>query len=120
MRSEHTFKVLYEEDLVPLQLPHVRKPSKRYGGPAQHHTPATPEEFFREEFFQAIDTVTSYLTDRFDQEGLTNLVMPENLLICGNIRNSTDMLGLYPELDKQALQIQFAMLKSNHQFNTTK
>ena len=77
-------------DLQQIQLPHVRMPSRKHGGPAKHHTPATPEEYFRVQFFSAIDMATTQLHERFDQVSLGNLVKLEELLITGNKNMKTN------------------------------
>lgn len=124
LRTDAAFMAIYDKavdfaanlDLQQIQPPHVRMPSSRYGGPAKHHTPATPEEYFRVQFFSAIDMATTQLHDRFDQVSLGNLVKLEELLLTGN----NMVASLYPELDLQALQIQLAMFKANHTYTSCK
>ncbi|XP_070406844.1 zinc finger MYM-type protein 1-like [Nothobranchius furzeri] len=110
-------KLVADLDLQPVHPPHVRMPSRKYGGPAKHHTPATPEEYFRVHFFSAIDTVITQLHDRFDQPSLENLNKLEELLLTGK---TNDMVSLYPELDLQKMQIQLAMFKANHTYTFCK
>ncbi|XP_070403865.1 zinc finger MYM-type protein 1-like [Nothobranchius furzeri] len=110
-------KLVADLDLQPVHPPHVRMPSRKYGGPAKHHTPATPEEYFRVHFFSAIDTVITQLHDRFDQPSLENLNKLEELLLTGK---TNDMVSLYPELDLQKMQIQLAMFKANHTYTSCK
>ncbi|XP_070412030.1 zinc finger MYM-type protein 1-like [Nothobranchius furzeri] len=110
-------KLVADLDLQPVHPPHVRMPSRKYGGPAKHHTPATPEEYFRVHFFSAIDTVITQLHDRFDQPSLENLNKLEELLLTGK---TNDIVSLYPELDLQKMQIQLAMFKANHTYTSCK
>ena len=125
LRTDAAFMAIYDKavdfaadlDLQQIQPPHVRMPSSRYGGPAKHHTPATPEEYFRVQFFSAIDMATTQLHERFDQVSLGNLVKLEELLLTGN---SNMVASLYPELDLQALQIQLATFKANHTYTSCK
>ncbi|KAK0144467.1 Zinc finger MYM-type protein 1 [Merluccius polli] len=125
LRTDAAFMAIYDKavdfaadlDLQQIQPPHVQTPSSRYGGPAKHHTPATPEEYFRVQFFSAIDMATTQLHERFDQVSLGNLVKLEELLLTGN---SNMVASLYPELDLQALQIQLAMFKANHTYASCK
>ena len=125
LRADAAFKAIYDKavdfaadlDLQQIQLPHVRMPSRKHGGPAKHHTPATPEEYFRVQFFSAIDMATTQLHERFDQVSLGNLVKLEELLITGN---KNMVVSLYPELDLQALQIQLAMFKANNTYTSCK
>ncbi|XP_070405200.1 uncharacterized protein [Nothobranchius furzeri] len=110
-------KLVADLDLQPVHPPPVRLPSRKYGGPAKHHTPATPEEYFRVHFFSAIDTVITQLHDRFDQPSLENLNKLEELLLTGK---TNDMVSLYPELDLQKMQIQLAKFKANHTYTSCK
>ena len=103
-------------DLRPINLPQVRKPANRCGGPANSHTPSSAEDFFRVQFFSAIDTASMQLDERFNQEGLGRLAMLEQHLVSGEI---SEVVELYPELDAQLLQMQLAILNANYKFNSS-
>ncbi|CAM4723572.1 unnamed protein product [Leuciscus chuanchicus] len=51
--------------IEPIQMPHVRKPPKRFTGNAKAFVPATTEEHYRIDFFKILDTVDMQLTKRF-------------------------------------------------------
>ena len=103
-------------DLQPINLPQVRKPANRYGGPAKSHTPSSAEDFFRVQIFSAIDTASTQLDERFNQEGLGRLATLEQHLVLGEI---SEVVELYPELDAQLLQMQLAILNANYKFNSS-
>ena len=102
-------------DLEPIKLPHIRKASNRYGGPANSHFPSSAEEYFQVLFFCATDTAVTQLDDRFNQEGLGHLAKLEEHLRTGE---SSKAVELYPELDAELLQVQMAMLKASFQFHS--
>ncbi|KAK0155493.1 hypothetical protein N1851_002083 [Merluccius polli] len=99
-------------DLESIKLPHVRKASNRYGGPAKSHIPSSVEEYFRVQFFCASDTAVTQLDDRFHQEGLGYLAKLEEHLLTGKCHEA---VARYPELDAELLQVQLAMMKASYQ-----
>ena len=46
-----------ELDLEPLEIPHLRRPPKRFCGPAATYGPAIVDEYFRVEYFKIIDAI---------------------------------------------------------------
>ena len=122
-RTSETFTRLYSRavefttsfDLQPINPPRTRKSSNQYGGPANSPTPSSPAEYFRVQFFSAVDTASMELDERFNQEGLGNLAMLEQHLLSGEI---SEVVELYPELDALLLPVQLAKLKANHKFNS--
>lgn len=53
------------------------------------------------------------LTHRFEQEGLRNIVMLENVLISGQVNN---IVELYPELESRSLKM--AMSRTNYEYQS--
>ncbi|XP_016419414.1 zinc finger MYM-type protein 1-like [Sinocyclocheilus rhinocerous] len=122
-RSDVSFRELYIQasevvtslDLEAITVPHLRRPSTRHAGPAQPYIPTTAEEYYRVQFFLVLDTVMTQLTHRFEQEGLRNIVMLENVLISGQVN---DIVELYPELESQSLKVQMAMFRANYKYQS--
>ncbi|KAK0144264.1 Zinc finger MYM-type protein 1 [Merluccius polli] len=122
-RTDDAFMSLYSRavelttsfDLESIKLPHVRKASNRYGGPAKSHIPSSVEEYFRVQFFCASDTAVTQLDDRFHQEGLGYLAKLEEHLLTGKCHEA---VARYPELDAELLQVQLAMMKASYQFTS--
>lgn len=122
-RTEEAFITVYtsETDLVtsldiePIKMPHLRKPQRRHAGPAEPYVPSTDQEYYRVQFFQVLDIVTTQLTKRFEQEGLQHLVKLEKVLLCGQV---DDVVDLYPELQFQSLKVQLAMFTANYTYKT--
>ena len=63
-------------------LPRKRKAPTRYevGSSVGHH-PGTPKEYFRQHYFECLDTVVSCIRDRFNQPGYKVLKNLEDLLL---------------------------------------
>ncbi len=121
-RTEEAFTVYTSAtDLVtsleiePIKMPHLRKPQRRHAGPAEPYVPSTDQEYYRVQFFQVLDIVTTQLTKRFEQEGLQHLVKLEKVLLSGQVN---DVVDLYPELQFQSLKVQLAMFTANYTYKT--
>lgn len=62
-RNEESFQEVFDkaEEMVvslgiePIKIPHQRQPPKRYTGGASQHTPKSPEEHYRTEFYKMLD-----------------------------------------------------------------
>ncbi len=102
-------------DIEPIKMPHLRKPQRRHAGPAEPYVPSTDQEYYRVQFFQVLDIVTTQLTKRFEQEGLQHLVKLEKVLLSGQV---DDVVDLYPELQFQSLKVQLAMFTANYTYKT--
>lgn len=113
-RTEEHFGEVYVQaqdiasslDLVPIQMPHIRRPPKRLSGPAEPHTPLSAESFYRSQYFNMLDTATLQLTQRFDEPGIHTLQRLEKVLISGQM---DDVIKSYPELDQRALEVRSQM-----------
>ena len=78
IRNTESFD-LFWENLMLLQtekgvnepvLPRKRKVPSRYeDGTSVGYHPGTPKEYFRQKYFECIDTIVSCIRDRFDQPG---------------------------------------------------
>ncbi len=82
---------------------------------AHPYVPSTDQEYYRVQFFQVLDIVTTQLTKRFEQEGLQHLVKLEKVLLSGQVN---DVVDLYPELQFQSLKVQLAMFTANYTYKT--
>ena len=71
-----------ERGVNELALPRKRKALTRYevGSSVGHH-PGTPKEYFRQHYFECLDTVVSCIRDRFNQPGYKVLKNIEDLLL---------------------------------------
>ena len=123
-RTEEHFDTLFakttararEMDLLPIQMPHIRKPTKRYTGEAAAHIYPDTKSYYRAQFYTALDTASTQFIERFDQAGLHKLQILENVLLHGEM---TTVVDEYPELNSRLLQVQLAMLSANYTYQTT-
>lgn len=109
--------MLCRESDVPFpELPRQRRPPKRFCGPAPAHAWTTAEEYFRNQYFQVVDTAVSQLKLRYDQPGLHRYMQLENVLIAAD--TSTDelrtVISAYPEMDADRLAVQLAMMRQQN------
>lgn len=77
LRSDQDFTTIYEE-VVQLShglteepvLPRKRKLPRRINDGADSHQFSTPKDYYRQQYFQALDEVTNVLTRSFDQQDM--------------------------------------------------
>lgn len=77
-RENEAFELLFtqaaetrhKQDLDEITTPRVRHPPRRYTGPAEGFQPESIKQYYRLEYFKAIDTAQSELVSRLEQEGL--------------------------------------------------
>ena len=96
-------------------MPRQRKVSRRIDHGSNDHTFLSTEEYFRQQYFEALDILICQLDQRFDQKDLKVLEEIEKLLIgcCnnGDVNPSEELMELYQrEINFQNLQVQLAML----------
>ena len=99
-------------------LPRQRRPPRRIDSDTLSHEFSTPKCYFRKQYFEALDTVISELSDRFCQRrGLPIAAKLEKLLIDAANGSFTDgdlsqeIIELYSrDLDKASLSNQLKML----------
>lgn len=98
-------------------LPRQRNVSRRIDHGSNDHTFLSTEEYFRQQYFEALDILICQLDQRFDQKDLKVLEEIEKLLIgcCnnayGDVNPSEELMELYQrEINFQNLQVQLAML----------
>ena len=123
-RSEVHFDWLYSKasqivtslNLQPIKMPHVRKPPKRFTGPATSHSHSTAQAYYRMQYYNTLDTAVVQCNERFSQDGLQRLQKLEDVLISGNIDAVVDE---YPELDAMALEVQLKMFQANYTCTTS-
>ena len=74
-----TQNTLEENDPV---LPRRRKaPARLEIGTGVGHHPTDPKESFRQQYFECLDSITTFIKDRFDQQSFHTLRHLENLLL---------------------------------------
>jgi hypothetical protein len=101
-------------------VPRVRRPPRRYCGPAEAHVAESAEEYYRAAFYSVIDTAIMQLCDRFATEGTTTglctYLQLEDTLLSGTVLN---ICMSYPELTdpNQSLTIQLKMFRSQFPYN---
>lgn len=111
-RTEEKFQEIYswmitKQNIPPIIMPHIRRPPNRFiDNVTTAHTPTTPEEHYRADFFKVLDTVDIQLKERFDQGGLKTLAKVEEAL-------------LTPELNQGSLKVQLNMFKLQYTYTTT-
>ncbi|KAI4833262.1 hypothetical protein KUCAC02_016172 [Chaenocephalus aceratus] len=96
-------------------MPHIRRPPMRYIGNAAAFTPASTEEHYRIEFLKVLDAVDVQLTKRFDQSSFDTLNKLERVLVSGKVE---EVVSLYPELNRNSLEVQLAMFKLQYPSST--
>jgi hypothetical protein len=108
-------------DLPLPQLPRQRRPPARLSGPAAAYCAQNPEEHYRVQFFQFMDTANTALESRYDQPGLAQFCALEKLLISPHVskNDASPLLQCYPEMDSKKFVIQHAMFaQQNYQCKT--
>ncbi|CAL9706252.1 unnamed protein product [Knipowitschia caucasica] len=121
-RSEEKFAQLFKKavDLIvsvglqPIEIPHLRKPSKRFSDGTPYR-PSSPEEYFRIEYFKVLDVVDLQMKERFNQPDLEKLIQIENVLLTGRIDG---VIEQYPEIHVGNLKVQLPMLLSRYRFKS--
>ncbi|XP_035283493.1 cell cycle checkpoint control protein RAD9A isoform X2 [Anguilla anguilla] len=81
-----TCDMISEMGIETIQMPHIRRPPKRYTGNAVF-TPASTEEHDRVEYFSVLDAVDVQLTKRFDQSSFDTLNKLERELVSGKVED---------------------------------
>ncbi|KAI4803271.1 hypothetical protein KUCAC02_006822 [Chaenocephalus aceratus] len=122
-RSDERFHQIYaracdmisEMGIETIQMPHIRRPPKRYTGNAAAFIPASTEEHYRIEFFKVLDAVDVQLTKRFDQSSFDTLNKLERVLVSGKVE---EVVSLYPELNRSSPEVQLAMCKLQYPSST--
>ncbi|KAI4786533.1 hypothetical protein KUCAC02_037055 [Chaenocephalus aceratus] len=123
-RMEEHFDVLFSKatavatmlDPQPIQIPHLRKPTKRYTGQAAAHIHPDAQSLYRVQFYNAVDTVNTQFIERFEQAGFHKLQQLENVLLHGDMDKVVEE---YPELNSRLLQVQLAMFGANYTYETS-
>ncbi|KAJ3595212.1 hypothetical protein NHX12_004516 [Muraenolepis orangiensis] len=119
-RTEENFDVLFSKatavatklDLQPIQMPHVRKPTKHYTGQTAAHIHPDAQSLC-DESNSTMDTVNTQFIERFEQAGFHK---HENELLHGDMDKAVDE---YPELNSRLLQVQLAMFGATYTYETS-
>ena len=121
-RSDSAFHTFYQSvvneasdyTLSPV-LPRQRKVPRRIDDGAPSHTFSSPEDYYRKQYYEVMDTLTEEMARRFDQATFLLLQEMERLLIdsCNGIRvtassNFKEMYG--SDLNVNTLTVQLSML----------
>ena len=96
-------------------LPRIRRPPRQIDDGAPQHVFASVEEYYKREYFEAIDIINGELERRFLQESFSFVGEIEKLLLAGANAKSANlpekMESIYQEdLDMDKLKIQLKML----------
>ena len=119
LRNDSTFTKLMDQiknetnefKLNPLQLPRKKTTPSRYsdGSAAGHHF-ETVEDFYRQKYFQFIDTIQVQMEERFSYEDLNTYGFMENSLVTKDVSPATTaILARYPEINCVSLQMELEM-----------
>ena len=122
-RNEDFFSELFEKakrlsdqlELEPLVLRRITKRPARFDG-TQRHTPTTPKEYYRSQFFELIDVSKAELTRHFSTPDLKKYQDMANMLFTGVV--SEDILKEYPELNDPTFESQLKLYSRQYP-NTT-
>ena len=96
-------------------MPRIRRPPRQIDDGAPQHVFASVEEYYKREYFEAIDIINGELERRFLQESFSFVGEIEKLLLAGANAKSANlpekMESIYQEdLDMDKLKIQLKML----------
>ncbi len=62
-------------------LPRKRRPPAKLSlGSATPYCPSTPKEYYRQQYYEAFDFITSFITNRFDQIGMKTISALKDLV----------------------------------------
>ena len=121
-RSTNNFGIFYKSAITESKnltdkpaLPRKRRIPRRIDSGSEGHSFSLPEEYFRSQYFEALDVVINELECRFDQEDLKLLKEVENLLIesCNKhaVLPSRQLIEFYKsDINFQSLETQLSML----------
>lgn len=112
----HTTEMVTKLNIVPITMPHIRRPPKRFTGNATAYSSTTPEDYYRADFFKVLDVVDMQMKEKFDQSGLEVLAKLEKVLLTGEMDAAVDQ---YPELNRRSLEVQLSMFKLQYPYTTT-
>ena len=87
-------------------MPRKRRPPSRFTGTGEAHVSETVEQYFRSQFYAAIDNLTTQLTDRFDGKGLQIYRTLEEVLLTGNMSEAAQALLKKYHFDSEVLGIE--------------
>nr|XP_005755119.1 PREDICTED: zinc finger MYM-type protein 1-like [Pundamilia nyererei] len=121
-RNEERFHQMFDKaakmvnslGIEPIQIPHQRRPPKRYVGGASQHTPKSPEEHYRAEFYKVLDSVDVQFQERFNQPDLGVLQKLEEILLTGEVDGIIDR---YPEINRQSKVIPVSSAEAERSFS---
>ena len=88
LRSDENFSKFYQQVVQASQdltdepvLPRTRKIPRHINDGADPHQHHTPEDYHRQQYFQALDEVTNELSRRFDQQDIKIIAEVEKMLL---------------------------------------
>ncbi len=90
LRDEKNFDLFWSNILLRQQklevgdpvLPRKRRPPAKLSlGSATPYYPSTPKQYYRQQYYEALDLITSFITNRFDQIGMKTISALEDLLV---------------------------------------
>lgn len=115
LRMNEKFSSLFKEcsdkiselDLEELQLPRQKKVPKRIGLTTDSHVYQSCEEYYRQEYFEIIDTAVAGLQNRIlNQPGVKKQVLLENILLQ---KEGSEELAPYPEIETSSFKIEIEL-----------
>ena len=92
-RNPDAFQVVYNKashmceslGLTPAAAPRFHRPPERFTGSAHAHAHASPSEYYRTEFYKALDVVDAQIRERFEQGGMRSIRNLEQVLLAGDV-----------------------------------
>ena len=113
LRSEEEYSKFYEQVVQQSQgltdepvLPRKRKIPKRVNDGADPHQHLCPKDWYRQQYFEALDEVTNELSRRFDQKDIQTVVEMEKLLLSASVSGKDIVI---PEIVENTYQNDFQM-----------
>lgn len=125
MRSDNSFQQFYasvtreaEEYTEESTLPRYRRAPRELDGGSEPHRFSSPQDYYKPQYFEAIDLVVAEISARFDQKTMPLLKAIETLIIkASNCVHNTEIaipesiLTLYSkEIDMEKAEVQLRML----------
>lgn len=97
-----------ELGLEELKLPRQKKVPKRIGGTTDSHVyHQSCEEYYRQQYFEVIDTAVAGLQNRIlNQPGVKKQVLLENVLLQ---KEGCEVLAPYPEIDTSSFKVEIEL-----------
>ncbi|KAJ8885208.1 hypothetical protein PR048_011404 [Dryococelus australis] len=101
--------------LVPVKTPYIEKPPKKYSSEANCHVETDARKYFRNQFYEALDTAVVQTEVWFQQSGIEQYKKLETILMS---REVSEVVDSYPKIDSDSLKLQVPLFRKLHKFSS--